>query len=115
VELGREFVRRAGHHNFNSFAPPNPVANWELKAVQIAAGRNHSCVVTKDGQIACLGEGVAGQLGIGPLQRRSVWRNVAKLTREPGAIAIGLAAGGDSTAAIVGVGRAEPRVDGDGD
>lgn len=90
-----------GHHNYTSFAPPNPIANWGLRAEKVAAGRMHTCVLRADGGVSCLGEGVAGQLGAGPLTRTLAWRAVKELTQAPGATAIAVSAGGDSSAAIV--------------
>jgi alpha-tubulin suppressor-like RCC1 family protein len=98
---GRGSYGALGHHNFASFAPPNPVANVGLKAVRTVSGRNHSCVLAPDGDVWCVGDGGKGQLGSGPLERSAVWRHVRKLKRTSGSAAVALAAGGDSCAAIV--------------
>lgn len=89
-----------GHHNIVSFAPPNPIANFQLRAATSRAGRHHTCIVAEDGTIYCIGEGMNGQLGSGPLQRTSVWREVRKLSSSKGLV-VALAAGGDGSAAIL--------------
>jgi Regulator of chromosome condensation (RCC1) repeat len=89
-----------GHHNLSSLAPANPIANVSIRAVAVAAGRAHSCVLTDAGEMMCLGGGEAGQLGGGPRQRTAVWRRLKRLTRDSGVVT-SMAAGGDTTAAIV--------------
>jgi Regulator of chromosome condensation (RCC1) repeat len=100
--FGANEFGQLGHHNFSSFAPPSPTADISLRAVAVRSGRNHSCVVTETGKVYCIGLGDAGQLGSGPLQRTAVWRKVRKLCQdaEPCHVA-SLAAGGDTTAAII--------------
>jgi alpha-tubulin suppressor-like RCC1 family protein len=59
-------------------------------------------MVTDLGEVYCIGSGDAGQLGSGPLQRSAVWRRVKKLGQlSNGGIVANLAAGGDTTAAVV--------------
>jgi hypothetical protein len=91
-----------GHHNITSLAPASPIANISIRGVAVAAGRGHSCILTKEGEMMCLGGGEAGQLGSGPRQRTSVWRHVKILTRNSG-IVTSIAAGGDTSAAIVSI------------
>lgn len=66
---GENSAGALGHHNYTSFAPPNPIANWALRAEKVVTGRLHTCVLRADGGVSCLGEGVAGQFGAGPLTR----------------------------------------------
>lgn len=88
-----------GHHNYNSFAPPSPIAKW-ITASAIVCGRNHSCVLTSNGGVSCIGDGVAGQLGTGPLGKSAVWRDALKAIGGDGR-AVGVAAGGNISAAII--------------
>jgi hypothetical protein len=100
--FGANDFGQLGHHNMSSFAPPSPIANVSLRAVAVRSGRNHSCMVTDLGEVYCIGNGDAGQLGSGPLQRSAVWRRVKKLGQlSNGGIVANLAAGGDTTAAVV--------------
>jgi alpha-tubulin suppressor-like RCC1 family protein len=100
--FGANEFGQLGHHNFSSFAPPSPIADISLRAVAVRSGRNHSCVVTETGNVHCIGLGDAGQLGSGPLQRTAVWRKVRKLCQDAERCHVAsLAAGGDTTAAIV--------------
>lgn len=66
-----------GHHNYTTFAPPSSVADVTLRALAIAAGGNHTCVVTAPGGVLkCAGANESGQLGNGTLQPSQTWRKV---------------------------------------
>lgn len=62
------------HHNYSSFAPPSPVADFSLRMKQIAAGGNITCVITEKNEVRCIGANAAGQLGVGSLQPSATWR-----------------------------------------
>ncbi|PXF43894.1 E3 ISG15--protein ligase HERC5 [Gracilariopsis chorda] len=65
-----------GHHNYSSLAPPSPIANYNIRAVSVCAGENHTCLVTEYGELMCIGCNEYGQLGIGTLQSSMKWRKV---------------------------------------
>lgn len=90
-----------GHHNMSSFAPANPIANILLRAKMVKCGRNHTCLLSDDGNVFCIGDGRSGQLGTGPRQRSAVWRQVKRVMKEEGASVVDIFAGGDTSAAIV--------------
>lgn len=74
---------------------PRPVSGVE-DAVDLAAGRNHSCVVRADGTVACWGYNFDGQLGNGESGDQSnVPVQVVGLTR-----AVMVAAGGNFSCAL---------------
>lgn len=93
-----------GHHNFSSFAPPSPISDFHLRARDVKAGRNNTCVLTESGQMKCIGANEHGQLGNGSLQPSMLWKRIrqmtssgSKATLAPSAIALS----GDVCAAIV--------------
>ncbi|KAI0562060.1 chromosome condensation regulator RCC1 [Gracilaria domingensis] len=65
-----------GHHNYSSFGPPSPIAQYHIKAISIRAGENHTCLVTDHGELMCLGSNEYGQLGNGTLQSSMKWKKV---------------------------------------
>lgn len=65
-----------GHHNFATFAPPAPIADFALRVVHVVAGGNHTCVVTQTGTLRCAGANESGQLGTGSLQPSATWCKV---------------------------------------
>lgn len=65
-----------GHHNYSSLAPPSPIADYNLRAIAITAGENHSCVVLDRGEMRCIGGNAHGQLGLGTLQPSMAWKKV---------------------------------------
>lgn len=71
------------HHNYSSFAPPSPIANFALRVKKVAAGGNVTCVITEDQNILCIGANSSGQLGIGSQQPSAAWRkpNIGKKAR----------------------------------
>lgn len=98
---GQNMHGQLGHHNLSSFAPANPIANMNLRAQEVQAGRNHTCLLSVDGKVFCIGDNAAGQLGAGPLERSAVWRRVKSLRCYDGDVVVNIFAGGDTTAAIV--------------
>jgi len=44
---------------------PTPVAGIPSKAIRVAVGGAHACVVLKDGSVRCWGDNGKGQLGVG--------------------------------------------------
>lgn len=65
-----------GHHNYSSLAPPSPIANYEIRAIDISAGENHTCILKDNGEMSCIGGNEEGQLGTGNLQPSMKWRNI---------------------------------------
>lgn len=65
-----------GHHNYSSLAPPASISNYNIRAVSVYAGENHTCLVTENGELMCIGGNEQGQLGIGTLQSSMKWRRV---------------------------------------
>lgn len=66
-----------GHHNYATFAPPASVADVSLRVASVAAGGNHTCVITSpSGVLRCIGANESGQLGTGGLQPSATWRKV---------------------------------------
>lgn len=87
------------HHNYSSFAPPSPIANFALRVNKVAAGGDVTCVITEDQNVLCIGANSAGQLGTGSQQPSAAWRkpNIGKRARiEPIYIYVG-----DESAAII--------------
>ncbi|CAN8068889.1 unnamed protein product [Agarophyton chilense] len=65
-----------GHHNYSSFGPPSPIAQYQIRAVSVSAGENHTCLVTDKGELMCIGSNEFGQLGNGTLQSSMKWKKV---------------------------------------
>lgn len=65
-----------GHHNYTTFAPPSPVADVTLRAVEVSAAGNHTCVISDNGILRCIGANDSGQLGTGSLQPSATWRKI---------------------------------------
>lgn len=53
--FGYNTYGQLAHHNYNTFAPPSPSADIELRASDISAGGNSTCVRTPDGALRCIG------------------------------------------------------------
>ncbi|KAK4524114.1 hypothetical protein GAYE_SCF01G2013 [Galdieria yellowstonensis] len=72
-----------GHHNYAHFSPLSRISWLDNigRVKNIAAGANHSCLVTTDGKLYSLGANFAGQLGVGTLQPSSVPRLVKSLDK----------------------------------
>ncbi|GJD07270.1 E3 ubiquitin-protein ligase HERC2 [Galdieria sulphuraria] len=72
-----------GHHNYAQLSYLSRISwldglrNGRIR--DIAAGSNHSCLVTTDGKLYSLGANFAGQLGIGTLQPSAIPRLVKGL------------------------------------
>jgi alpha-tubulin suppressor-like RCC1 family protein len=74
-------------------------------AVQIAAGRDHTCALLEGGSVRCWGEGTLGRLGYGNTTK--VGDNELPSTRGPvdlGGAAVQIAAGGTHTCAVLDTG-----------
>lgn len=95
---GENSFGQLGHHNYCSFAPPNPIAKW-ISGTAVACGARHACMITGGGDVVCIGDGAAGQLGAGTQHRSMLWRQALTATASGKAVAI--AAGGCASAAIV--------------
>lgn len=95
---GENSFGQLGHHNYCSFAPPNPIAKW-FTSKAVACGVRHTCMITGGGDVFCIGDGAAGQLGAGTQHRSMLWRHALQATASGQAVAI--AAGGCASAAIV--------------
>jgi alpha-tubulin suppressor-like RCC1 family protein len=82
---------------------PTPTAIRGITgASALAVGRQHACAVIRDGGVTCWGDDSRGQLGDGG-ERRAKSVAPQKVTRISGATAI--AAGGDTSCAIVDGGK----------
>ena len=60
---GSNAVGQLGQVGTGTFDVPQPVSGIPGQAVAIAAGRDHTCVVTIDGGVYCWGDNTLGQLG----------------------------------------------------
>lgn len=87
-----------GHHNYSSLAPPSPTADITIRAIAVAAGENHTCIVKDNGEMWCIGGNDHGQLGNGNLQPTMVWKRVrvAKKPLKPCSVSLS----GNTSAAI---------------
>lgn len=88
------------HHNYSSFAPPSPIADFSLRVKQVAAGGDVTCVISENQKVLCIGANNRGQLGTGSQQPSAAWRkpNFGKKARiQPFYIYVG----DESAAAIV--------------
>lgn len=89
-----------------------PVVNLGngVKVTTLALGFRHSCALLSDGRIKCWGENAQGQLGLGDAQNRGdeagdMGDNLPAVNLGTGATAVGLAARGNSTCALLSDGR----------
>lgn len=76
-------------------SPPNVIA--------ISAGRRHTCALTDNGKVWCWGDGISGQLGIGPALQ--FWEFPVEV-RSVGGPAVGISAGSLHTCAVLNGGAA---------
>jgi alpha-tubulin suppressor-like RCC1 family protein len=78
-------------------AAPAGAISFGAKATALAAGRRHACALLAGGGIACWGANDSGQLGLGDTRDRT---QPSLLDAKPGR-ALALAAGGDTTCALL--------------
>lgn len=93
-----------GHHNYSTFAPPSPLADFGLRATAISAGQNHTCVIRDAGELRCIGANDNGQLGVGNLQPSMTWKRIkgpSKGGERQSLHVSSVALGGDTCAVIV--------------
>lgn len=107
---GRNTVGQLGYGNTTTIGDnevPSSVGAVDLggTAVQITAGRDHTCALLEGGSVRCWGEGTLGRLGYGSSQK--VGDNELPSTRGPvdlGGTAVQIAAGGSHTCAVLDTG-----------
>lgn len=88
------------HHNYSSFAPPSPVADFSLRVKKVAAGGDATCIITEDQKVLCIGANSSGQLGNGSQQPSATWRKPS-LGRKAANKPIYIYVGNESAAIIV--------------
>ncbi|MBX3228911.1 MAG: hypothetical protein KIT84_41730 [Labilithrix sp.] len=64
---GRNSDGQLGAGAISTAANPSPIAVAITDAISLGAGSTHTCAVRKAGNVMCWGNGVFGQLGIGPV------------------------------------------------
>ena len=95
--FGYNMYGQLGHHNFCTFAPPSPIANMKIRASQISAGGNATCIIGNN-ELKCI-----GATGNNQSQPNMKWRHVYEVKSNGGKRilqALSVAQGGDSCAII---------------
>eukprot|EP00485_Elphidium_margaritaceum_P004960 CAMPEP_0202691088 /NCGR_PEP_ID=MMETSP1385-20130828/5900_1 /ASSEMBLY_ACC=CAM_ASM_000861 /TAXON_ID=933848 /ORGANISM="Elphidium margaritaceum" /LENGTH=1286 /DNA_ID=CAMNT_0049346437 /DNA_START=228 /DNA_END=4088 /DNA_ORIENTATION=- len=70
---GRNRVGQLGHNDTKNYSTPKQIQLFgaQKKAVACYAGASSSAVVTADNELYMFGEASAGQLGVGPIKKKS--------------------------------------------
>lgn len=108
---GRNTVGQLGYGNTTTIGDnelPSTVGAVALggTAVQIAAGRDHTCALLEGGSVRCWGEGTLGRLGYGSTIK--VGDNELPSAQAPvavGGVAVQIAAGGTHTCVVLDTGE----------
>lgn len=94
---GNNLYQQLGNESIAFSRSPLEVANSPVKLNALAAGNDHTCVITEDGAAKCWGHNNAGQLGDGTQKDRGSLQDVKGL----GGNVTQIAAGNEHTCALM--------------
>jgi alpha-tubulin suppressor-like RCC1 family protein len=94
---GRNLAGQLGDGTTKTRIRPTALSELARGVAAVAAGRNHTCALTRKGGVLCWGDNGSGQLGDGKTADRQLPAKVSRLARGVAAIA----AGGSHTCAVM--------------
>lgn len=101
--LGQGNTARVGDDETPAAVPPVDIGPGR-RAVAVAAGADHTCVIRDDGQVMCWGYGFSGALGYGitgVIGDNETPASIGTVSLGPGRTAVDIAAGGAHTCAVL--------------